>query len=151
MAKSIPSSNKSYRDYLGNDTGETLFFTPANENEVLKLINSLPNKTSAGFDGISNIVLKGIADTIKAPLSIIFNKSLVEGCFPEKMKIAEIVPAFKSKDKHLLSNYRPISLLPVMSKVLERTVYKRLYSFHRNNCCMKVNMDFVIIITLFRL
>ena len=129
MAKIIPSSNKSYRDYLGNDTGDTLFFTPTNENEVQRCINSLPNKTSAGFDGISNIVLKGIAEPIKAPLSIIFNKSLVEGYFPDKMKIAEIIPAFKSKDKHLLSNYRPISLLPVISKVLERIVYKRLYSF----------------------
>ena len=59
----------------------------------------------------------------------IFNQSLSNGVFPEVMKLAEIVPLFKSNDKTLTENYRPISLLITLSKILEKVVHKRTYSF----------------------
>ena len=114
--------------------GESLFLAPTNENEIYSLISSLPNKTSSGYDGVSNILLKGISKQLLTPFCIVFNKSMQEGIFPEKMKMSVITPIYKAKDKHLMTNYRPVSLLPVISKVLEKLVHKRTYNFlTRNN------------------
>ena len=73
--------------------------------------------------------MKVLSEVLKGPLSVVFNKSITEGVFPQNLKKSEIVPLYKAKEKYLQSNYRPISLLPVMSKVLEKIVYKRLYLF----------------------
>ena len=82
-----------------------------------------------GFDDISNTLLKQICDSIVIPLNIIFNKSLQSGIFPDLMKRADISPLFKSKLENDTNNYRPISLLLTISKILEKIVYKRTYSF----------------------
>ena len=60
---------------------------------------------------------------------MLINKSIESGIVPDKLKLAKIVPIFKAKEQHLISNYRPISLLPVFSKILERVVNKNLFSF----------------------
>ena len=130
LAAKIPNSRKSFQDYLGNDNvNDNFFLMPTTEYEVEKLILTLPSKTSSGYDSVSNILLKELSSVLKGPLATVFNKSISDGVFPEKMKISEIVPLYKSKEKHIQSNYRPIALLPVMSKVLEKIVYNRLYSF----------------------
>ena len=95
--------------------------------EINKHIDKLPSKNSSGYDMISNILLKRIKTSIVKPLSIIFNLSLVTGQFPENMKIAEVLSLFKKEAKHLLNNYRPISLLITMSKLLEN-VYTQEYT-----------------------
>ena len=87
--------------------------------DIEKIINSLPAKTSSGHDGISNKLLKDLNCIISYPLSIIFNQSLESGIFPEKMKIAEIVPLYKSKEEDIVNNYHPILLLMTTSKILE--------------------------------
>ena len=74
-------------------------------------------------------MLKQLHTSIVQPLTIIFNKSLTEGKFPDLMKLADIVPIHKAKEKYLTTNYRPISLLITISKLLEKVMYKRTYSF----------------------
>ena len=78
---------------------------------------------------INNITLKEIGEYICIPLAELFNESLMTGIFPETMKIAEVVPLYKGKSKHEVENYRPISLLLTISKLLEKIVYKRVYNF----------------------
>ena len=107
----------------------SMFLRPTSGIEILALINKLPNKGSSGYDNISNLLLKSLADQISVPLEIIFNKSLEEGLFPTKMKKADIVPLYKSKDKQECLNYKPISLLITLSKLLEKIMYKRVYQF----------------------
>ena len=102
---------------------------PTNLAEINKLIERLPNKTSKGHDDISNIPLKNLTTTIAVPLEIIFNKSLEEGSFPEDMKHADVIPLHKSTERYAVNNYRPISLLITISKVLEEIVYVRTYNF----------------------
>ena len=102
---------------------------PTTQGEFLKTINNLPSKKSSGYNGISNVVLKDIAPIIIAPLTTIFNMSLTQGVFPDCMKLAEIIALYKSKDRELCSNYRPISLLITISKILEKIVYKRVFRF----------------------
>ena len=92
--------------------------------EVDKIIRDLPNKSSHGHDEISNTILKALRTSIIFPLCHIFNQSLADGMFPEKMKWAEIIPLYKGKSMDLTINYRPISLLITTSKVLEKLVYK---------------------------
>ena len=111
---------------------KTLFLNPTCLQEVSKLIDSLKNKRSSGHDDISNWLLKKLKLVIMNPVSIIINKSLQEGHFPTRMKTAQVVPLYKCKERYLKNNYRPISLLLTISKLLEKVIYKRTYSFMEN-------------------
>ena len=82
-----------------------------------------------GHDNISNVLLKDLIDILAPVLMKIFNQSLETGEFPDVMKLAEVVPLFKGKEHYLSKNYRPISLLTTVSKVLEKIVYKRVYDY----------------------
>ena len=95
----------------------------------MKLIDSLPNKTSSGHDNISNVLLKKIKESISQPLASLFNESMQEGLVPDIMKIADVIPLHKSKSKTETTNYRPISLLLTISKVLENVIYTHTYRF----------------------
>ena len=108
---------------------KSLVLKETNVIEIESLIKNLPNKTSFGYDSISNVMLKQLNDSISFLLMIIFNQSIVQGRFPGKMKKAEIIPLFKGKESNQVINYRPISLLVIISKVLEKIIYKRLYKF----------------------
>ena len=97
--------------------------------EITKLVEGLKNKTSSGYDGVSNVLFKAIYDSIKAPLYHIYRESLITGQFPNAFKKAIIKPLYKKGTKMEINNYRPISLLPVISKILEQLMYKRVVSF----------------------
>jgi len=88
-----------------------------------------PNKSP----GPDNIGPKEVAEILTDPLVHIFNLSLTTGVVPDKLKIAKIIPVFKKGDTQLPSNYRHISLLNVFSKLLEKIMYKRLYSYLNSN------------------
>ena len=130
-ADKIGKSNKKIEDYLRNIeiNKHSLFLTPVTENELCTLINTLPNKLSSGFDNINNVLLKQLKLSLLKPMTICVNKSLSEGLFPESMKLADVYPLFKSKDKSDTNNYRPISLLLTLSKLLEKIVYGKVYHF----------------------
>ena len=104
--------------------------TPA---EIESIIRTMPNKTSYGHDSISNVILKAICEVVSVPLCRIFNQSIAEGKFPDAMKIAEVIPLYKNREMDAIINYRPISLLVTTSKVLEKLVYKRTYSYLEKN------------------
>ena len=107
----------------------SLFLNLTTTQELVKIVSRLPNKSSSGHDNISNILLKEIIDQLAPVLEEVFNKAMMLGEFPMLMKLAEVVPLYKSKEHFLETNYRPISLLTTMSKVLEKIVYQRVYSF----------------------
>ena len=96
---------------------------PACSVEIERRIDKLPNKKSSGHDNLSNILLKHIIKTIIHPLTIIINHSIAEGEFPHGMKATDVAPLYKSKEKYMVTNYRPISLLITMSKILEKVIY----------------------------
>ena len=131
FAKQIKKSKHSISDLLAKIERNpvSLFARPTDPQEVKRLIMQLPNKSSSGFDCISNIMLKEICPFIVDILSDLFNQSLNTGIFPELMKEAEVVPLFKSKSPLEVTNYRPISLLLTISKILEKIIYCRTYNF----------------------
>ena len=129
LAKNIPPSNTNFVEFLGPHNPNSIFFVPTNRQEIMKIVSSLKDKKSSGYDGINNVILKSIIPFIADPLVHIFNISLLHGKFPNSMKIAKIIPLFKKGDKLDVGNYRPISLLSSFSKVLERIIYIRMMSF----------------------
>ena len=94
-----------------------------------KTINNLPTKHSCGFDGILTKLRKVIEPVTLKSLTLLVNQVLYSGVFPDKLKIANIIPIFKKDDPSLFKNYRPISLLPTISKVLEKQLFIQLYSY----------------------
>ena len=90
-------------------------FTLVNENDVVKHLASLRTKNSAGVDGISVKLLKKLSPALINPLTLLINQSLVTGIFPNKLKIAKVLPLFKKDDYAIMDNYRPISLLTSIS------------------------------------
>jgi len=102
--------------------------------EINQIISSLKSKTSHGYDEISDKILKASASFILSPLTYIFNKVRSTGIFPDWLKYSEVQPLFKKGEKTEISNYRPISLLPSFSKIIEKIIYKRLNCYLlRNN------------------
>ena len=129
----IADSTLDFTDYLNNPTEHHFNFNTITESETLSIINKLKNKNSSGKDEISNKLLKSIKDEIAKPLTIIINQSLKTGVFPDALKIAKVKPLYKKGDNFCLNNYRPISLLPTISKNFERVMFTQLYSYLNAN------------------
>ena len=115
---------------LTDSSLDSITTTPA---EVHKILRSLNVSKASGPDGISNKILKECADSLCAPLARLFNMSFQLGQFPSSWKLANVVPIHKKNDRHAVNNYRPVSLLCTMSKVLERIVHTRLYDYCESN------------------
>lgn len=107
----------------------SIFMAPTSPKEVLDCIKSLKNKKSSGEDLIPICVLKEVADIICNPLAHIINRIFCTGIYPERLKIAHIKAVYKKGDKDEVSNYRPISLLSNIGKVIEKIMYSRFISF----------------------
>ena len=137
--KKIGKTSKSFEDYLVAPTSASLTLNVTTPNDVYKLIMSLKNKNSSGHDGLSNNFVKKIANGISYPLSIIINKSITSGLVPESFKLAEVSPLYKSGFHHILTNYHPISLLPVFSKILEKVVERQLRTHLESNDLLHKN------------
>ena len=129
LARNIPHTDKHFSKFLGKSIPNSIFFAPTTKYEITDIVTAMKNKQSAGHDDISNFILKGVILSIADPLAHIFNASILSGTFPEQMKIAKVIPLFKKGDKLDPSNYRPISLLSTLSKILEKLIFKRTMNF----------------------
>lgn len=107
----------------------SVFLSPTSPQEIDTITKDLKTSPSSGFDEINSNLLKSIMPEINTILAHIFNCSLSKGIVPSKLKIAKVTPVFKAGDKHDFNNYRPISILPSISKILEKIMYTRLSNF----------------------
>ena len=128
LTKQIPSNN-TFKKYLKNTLKVPFKLQETDIDTTVKTVKGMENKLTEGLDGMSNKLIKALINSIAQPLTTVINKSIKEGIFPDEMKIAKIIPLFKSGDEKLPNNYRPISLLPSFSKVFERIVYNRILFF----------------------
>lgn len=133
----VPSgNNKDFLCYLYQNFYHSfpkMNFSNTNAYEIQKIILSMKPKNSHGYDEISLKIVKSSAPYILSPLTYLCNKILLTGIFPDRLKYSEVKPLYKKGDKSEISNYRPISLLPTFSKIIEKIMYKRLYAHLNNN------------------
>ena len=107
-----------------------MFFYPTTTFELSRIISETPSKFSAGWDSIPSILLKYLPINALSALSYLF---LSQGKFITFFKHAKVIPIFKKGNTKNAANYRPISLLSNFSKILEKIVYRRFYSFFNNS------------------
>ena len=120
-----PDNKKPALAYVKQVTNNFLL-SPVSESYICRIVKGLKPKRSTGYDDISNALLQQLIHVIKLPLAVVFNKSIQFGIYPDLMKLAKVIPLHKGGLSSVPDNYRPISLLPVLSKVLERIIYEKL-------------------------
>ena len=135
LAAKIPSTSASYSDYLNILKKPTAKFTfrPVTCEEVLHRLNELSVNKATGLDNIQAKLLKTTSSVIASSVTYLFNLSLQRGKFPSDWKTARISALFKKGSKLDIGNYRPISILPVLSKCLEKLVHEQLYAYLSTN------------------
>lgn len=109
-------------------TISSMFMSPTSEREVSMAIEALKNKFSSGWDEISPNLLKYCSEELSYPLTFLINQSFQQGKFPTKLKLTVVKPLYKKEDPSSLNNYRPIALIPAISKVFEKIALSRLTS-----------------------
>ena len=132
LAKKIPSTIKNPTEHITQNTETVFAINPVSDNEIFKLICDLKDSAS-GWDELRPNMIKHVKEHIKFPLTHICNLSLSTGVFPCELKTANIVPIFKANDEMIFSNYRPVSVLPVLSKLIGRLMYNRLIHYINEN------------------
>ena len=129
LSKNMNHSNTKFKDYLDTSYPHCMYVNPTCVSEIKKILSQMQPKNSCGLDEIPMSIVKLSPDNVLLILCHIFNISLAQGKYIDEFKKAKVIPVHKKGSKTDVNNYRPISLLPVMSKILERIVYVRLYSF----------------------
>ena len=115
--------------YISKTNQSSIYLKPVTIDEILNLIKEINNKKSPGPDLISGYIMKITRDTIGPVLTKLFNDCINKGIFPDLLKITEIIPLHKGGDRSIPTNYRPISLLPIIGKLLEKVISNRLIAF----------------------
>jgi hypothetical protein len=125
----VPPTPITFTDYLPQPNQHTIFLDPVTPNDVINTISKIKSKNSLDHNNFSTKLLKLSADNVVIPLTHVINLSLLNGIVPNDMKIAKVIPIFKSGDRAQFNNYRPISILPTFSKILEKIMAKKLFTF----------------------
>ena len=134
LAQRLPNNAQpeTFNTFLRGNYPNKDSFTHTNPTEVKNIIIKLKT-SSSGYDQVDTTIIKRASDVLAPTLSILFNKCLDAGFFPASLKISKIIPLFKEGDRDDASNYRPISLLSVLAKVLEKIIFIRLNNHINDN------------------
>ena len=124
------SVRQNYRRIIQNDA---FHLTDTTEINLEKILRGTKVCKAAGIDDLSGRFLKDDSRVLSKPLSELCNLSIKLGSFPDACKIAKLKPLFKKGSKTNPSNYRPISLLPLISKVIEKLIHEKTSTFLSNN------------------
>ena len=134
LANKIAPASKSFQDFINNVSSKSLSsFTHVTVEELKAITKGFKDGKAPGADNIPISIIKKTLDLISDPLLSIINLSLSLGIFPDRLKISKIIPTFKSDNASLVQNYRPISILPAISKIFETAVYNRIFQFLVDN------------------
>ena len=143
IASQIDESHTPFTSYLKENNVQTFEFQPVNQQIVSSVISELRSKSSAAEDSVSTTMLKNLKAELIEPLSVLINQSLSSGIFPDKLKKALVSPIHKKDSRSECANYRPISILPAISKVFEKIMLKQLTDhFDRNNLLFNYQYGF---------
>ena len=134
IEKKVPKSLKTFNHYLRNiKVGKSFFLKPVIPQEIFDIILTYSDKKTLGQNSVPIYILKISNNFFSELLTVIINISFKTGIFPDLCKLSKIIPIFKKDDPMVCVNYRPISLLSIFSKIFEKLIYTRMYSFLNNN------------------
>ena len=139
LAKTLPLSQTNFSKYMKFWVSNSMFLTPVTPQELLEQIRGLNPSKSPGPDNISPKIVQHAADELVNPLTHIYNTSLNTGVVPSALKISKVIAIFKKGDTEEPGNYRPISLLSIFDKLLEKLIHCRLMNFLNNNNVLNNN------------
>ena len=128
LAQKCPQTNEPPTKWMKPPIPESIFLLPVMQDEIIKLFSSLKN-CGSGWDDLKTIPVKDNILHFVTPLTHVMNASIMQGVVPSQLKIARVIPIFKCDNPELFSNYRPVSVLPLFSKILEKLMFKRLINF----------------------
>ena len=126
-------SNKSHKEFLDAPLDKSFFISPTTKQEIEAIIKNLDSNKSPDIFGISVKFVKMINNTISDHLSDLFNLSFTTGVVPDALKKALVPPVFKGGSKLEVSNYRPVSILSIFSKIIGKIMQSRLVNFLDEN------------------
>ena len=130
LAKNISDpSNGDILKSMSVRNQQFMFLDGVTELEILNVVNNCKNKYSFDCNDLSMHIVKSTFNAIVQPFTYICNLSFESGVFPDKMKVATVIPLFKTGEKSNFTNYRQVSLLPQFSKILEKLFDVRLKKF----------------------
>ena len=129
LANTIPAVNTPVEKYLCKPMCDSFMLFPTTPSEVESEISNLNPSKSTGPFSIPTKFLKTLKTLLSGPLANLFNCSFSIGVVPDNLKLARVIPVFKKGDREVISNYRPISLLSIFNKILEKLMYKRLITY----------------------
>ncbi len=136
ISSKIPSSNMTISDLLNNyQTPPHVFhWQDITPDEVVRVVKQFSNSKSLDVFHLSNKVVKSTISYVQVPLAFILSKCLEVGYFADSLKVSKVIPIYKKGDKHLPQNYRPVSIVPIFSKLFEALMHKQLsYYFEHFN------------------
>ena len=129
LAKKFPDDFSEFKNYLGHPATHSMYLFKTSESEIRKIIKSLKNTNSTGFDNFSTKFIKLTISILAPALAKLFNLSIQTGTYPDNLKVAKVIPIFKKGDPVSVNNYRPISILSPINKIFEKIIYSRLIKY----------------------
>ena len=129
LAEEISTPECHFKDFLDKSNSEFAAFQSVTVSHVCLSLRELSGNKASGRDKISSKIIKIAAPVISDSLTYIFNQAISLCTFPHEWKIARVIPLFKNGKRNLPGNYRPISVLPAISKIMERILYTQLYEY----------------------
>ena len=134
LVDNFDTGKDDFRKYMPEPVAadKEMKFLEITDTDYFNVIKSMKAKKSTGFDDVSNRLIKDLQEEIRVPIMDIINMSLCTGIVPKAWKIAKIIPLHKGGNKMDMNNYRPISLLSALSKILEKVVHYQTYNYVEN-------------------
>ena len=129
LAHEMALSSVSFESFVKPSHSELPEFRTVTNANVQKILEGLSLAKATGIDNISGKILKVAALAISPSLTYIINHAIISCCFPDDWKVARVLPLHKKGPRNLPDNYRPISILPAISKIMERILYDQLYDY----------------------
>ncbi|XP_039301249.1 uncharacterized protein LOC120356382, partial [Nilaparvata lugens] len=147
VSKDLNQSSVTYAELLHNFkfaegiNSSTLEFSfkVVKPETVISIVNNLSSSKSEDCFGLSNFILKNIIESILTPLTLMINIVLLTGQFPDCLKLSLLSPIFKKGDRELPENYRPIAIVPIISKIIEACIFYQMYEYFSINKLLNVN------------
>ena len=129
LAANIGECQTSFKHFLRDSPSSSIGIALTSPEEIMSIAKELRSTHSCGLDDISPQLARPTLDFVSAPLAHIINCSIANGIVPNDLKVAKVIPIFKSGERNKLNNYRPISILPYFSKFFEKVMYQRLTTY----------------------